>query len=552
MPRYLVEALAKVRPYGENAIDPMRGVYFSKRQLEDLAHEYVNDRQYEVLNHILEENKMSDRNFKEILKLLDIENETTMIPSEYNFFNSNILTFFRIIEDNRDLLGEEGAIELAKQEFNRLYEHYRDQRNRMFEAVEEVKTAEEKKKELQKRLESKRATISLIEEPQQPLAEVVDQLDQFLLSERVTISEAKKLASQHIEQLENEGKTEVNKENLKGVNEILKWIGFDLEKRKEAEKRAKRKEQKAVKKKIAKSLTDEEFIKLARQFEDVLGESKEPLEPISEEEMRKLLKEADIPYEAEENPVIPIGEGFRRRRRTYLSKYRRGAGIGDFFSEAFSRVKGFIEGPRENAPPIVRNFLSSYGNLEILSMVVCRVPIASGIKFALDVTSLGDFSKKAKEEGYDNMFHLYLYAYVQFNDGTIKTVVMEKNQVARVEFVKNLHKGECMAVPLHGKVTIQQFLERGEKYQGKGFWLYNPSNNNCQVFVISCLRGNQASSPALEKFVVQNAENILTGFAKKIGVAVTDLAGRIDILLHGRAFNIQPSPLKRILPRIRY
>jgi hypothetical protein len=215
-------------------------------------------------------------------------------------------------------------------------------------------------------------------------------------------------------------------------------------------------------------------------------------------------------------------------------------GVFSWVKEAFNRFKAAISGPRKNAPPYVRDIIKEYGSLNIVRLVVCRTPIVKAIDTALNWISFGLWNQNKKKLGYDDMFHLYLIATVAQANGSLVDLTFEKNQT--VEILKRGMKSSkdevCIPVPMPGNMPIglAHFFEKGEKLQGDKFWLYDPFNNNCQVFVKSLLEGNSLLNPQLLNFVYQPAEDILHGFAKTVAQAVVGLASRADILIHGEGF----------------
>jgi hypothetical protein len=236
-----------------------------------------------------------------------------------------------------------------------------------------------------------------------------------------------------------------------------------------------------------------------------------------------------------------IGEGFHTMRGSGMA----GEGIGDFFKGALNTAKGAvnsvkevasrigtaISGARKHAPPQVRDFIASHGNDLIDIVYVCRKPIVPAIDKVLNLISLGTWSKGKKEMGYDEMFHLYFIIKLVAPDRRTYSFKLEKNQVVTAYESDDISPVHEIVKPRN--TTLRTFIENGEKYQGETFWLYNPSTNNCQVFVMSVLSGNGLSTVSLKTFVLQDATNILTGYAKSIGTTITDLASRADILLHG-------------------
>ncbi len=228
---------------------------------------------------------------------------------------------------------------------------------------------------------------------------------------------------------------------------------------------------------------------------------------------------------------------------------------GDGLRDVFDRVKAAFGGPRTNAPPAVRSFLEKFGRAQIAAGSICRKPIASVIDKALNFLSLGRWAQKKKEYGYDQLFHLYLLLDLVL-DGRHYSIIMEKNHVVNIQPSTELpgkapvdNKGAgCINLPrngaLHGSgpLTLAEFMANGENYQNAGgkpvFWLYDPINNNCQVFILSLMLGNSKYgmySPQAREFVLQPADKLLTGIAAKLARGVTGIASVGDILVNGRA-----------------
>ena len=85
------------------------------------------------------------------------------------------------------------------------------------------------------------------------------------------------------------------------------------------------------------------------------------------------------------------------------------------------------------------------------------------MKKALDVMSVGKFSGKAKELGYDQVYHNYML--VTMSDG--KTYKIEKNeQVMHFPAKKSDYAGELFDVPLNGKqLTLSQMIGNARRGQ---------------------------------------------------------------------------------------
>ena len=212
---------------------------------------------------------------------------------------------------------------------------------------------------------------------------------------------------------------------------------------------------------------------------------------------------------------------------------RKGAGFWDKAVSAgkavFSipvRLRAAIRGRRSGAPPDVRQYLAAHADTPVTGVRVCRKPIASGVKAALDVLTLGGFSAAARALNYDNVMHLWIV--LDTPDGTAR---FDKNEVVRL-LRHSDSAPESVAVSVPPGLTVGSLFKAGEAQNPSNFWLYS-TTYNCQRFVMDLLRGSGLDTPELTKFVLQDTESLLSGYAKNAADAVTDLAGRADILIHG-------------------
>jgi len=199
-----------------------------------------------------------------------------------------------------------------------------------------------------------------------------------------------------------------------------------------------------------------------------------------------------------------------------------------------TRIKGFLEGPRTIAPPAVRRWIKTNGNRTIFAMVVCRTPVLNVVQNALDVVSLGGWTRAKKRLDYDDLYHLYLF--ITFNNGT--TYRIEKNDV--VSIVKTMSiVGDCEPVRrVRGRnITVKDLFENAIKRNPLTFWLYSSKTNNCQVFVKNILDGNGLNTRELNDFVKQDAIKLferLPPYIEIVANLATDIAGRADVLIKGR------------------
>lgn len=207
-------------------------------------------------------------------------------------------------------------------------------------------------------------------------------------------------------------------------------------------------------------------------------------------------------------------------------------GDGFSISDLIESFKGIRKGPS----PKVRDFLKEKGNLTIVKMYVCRTPIYSAIEYVMNLITLGEFQRNKAKLNYDKLFHLFIVVLLQNGEH----YRIEKNEVVVIEKIKynDINNAECIDIPIKKSITTKQLLSNAENYQGSDFWLYDARDNNCQVFVLSCLVGSGLGTSQDYKFIKQDASQLLSGTSHKISRIITDLAARFDILKYGRGLII--------------
>lgn len=218
---------------------------------------------------------------------------------------------------------------------------------------------------------------------------------------------------------------------------------------------------------------------------------------------------------------------------------QKGEGLYDDVKKGYENVKLAFQGPRQSVPPVAREFLQKYGQGNIVELFVCRKPIIQAIEQTLNILSLGQFEKDKQKLGYDKLYHLFFMMKIALqNDqgqSILSSIRLEKNQVVEIYHSEDMGT-DFKQVHLKKQINASDFIAHGEKYQGKSFWLYSATDNNCQIFAQSCLKGNHLYSPELKSFVLQPVAKLIDGFLKKIGQTTTDIAGSVDRALHGDGF----------------
>lgn len=89
------------------------------------------------------------------------------------------------------------------------------------------------------------------------------------------------------------------------------------------------------------------------------------------------------------------------------------------------------------------------------------------------------------------------------------------------------------------KLTMAEFIDNAEEFATKNnlnLYEYDSARANCQHFVKWNLQANGLWNAKLEQFVMQDVENVLPGFIKKMFKGLTNFAARLNILFKGRGF----------------
>lgn len=194
-----------------------------------------------------------------------------------------------------------------------------------------------------------------------------------------------------------------------------------------------------------------------------------------------------------------------------------GEGIGD----VIERIKAFFQGPRNNYSPSIRKLLPMLADKKILSIQICRSPIQSFIQKIIDIV-------KIKETPYDKFFHLY--GIIKLDDG--QSYRFEKNQV--IEITKSSKETDSDCVPASGSgILFGEFFMKAQQSAGETYFKYDGFTNNCQDFIITCLKANGILTAQLTTFIKQDASKLVPPLLETLGKKVTDLAGAADVLVHG-------------------
>lgn len=205
------------------------------------------------------------------------------------------------------------------------------------------------------------------------------------------------------------------------------------------------------------------------------------------------------------------------------------------FENIKNRIKLFLQGPKKTAHNKFQSIIDANSDSPITHIWVCKEPVMSGIKKIMSWLSLGKLDEKAKELGYDDVYHAYIV--VQLANG--KKFRLEKNQVVECRPASDKDLKNPAPIPVTERdLTIAKLIERGSNgNKDVAFWVYNPEVDNCQLFVKKVVDRNGLAKTAEVQKVIQPQDGkqlIKTlGIADKIPGLVTDLAARGERLIQG-------------------
>ena len=169
----------------------------------------------------------------------------------------------------------------------------------------------------------------------------------------------------------------------------------------------------------------------------------------------------------------------------------------------------------------VQNEINRIENEEITKITVNRTPLSKVLKFLLNVTSLGQVNEKMKNTPYDTLYHLFMV--ITTSSGSY---VVEKNEVIKIYRFRSVPKDtETLFVPSDAGLTLNIMLNKTKNVMRDKFFTYQPTNNNCQEFVLQLLVSNGLNSDVLEKFVLQDVGALFENNPqfRKIVTTTTDI-----------------------------
>jgi hypothetical protein len=182
-------------------------------------------------------------------------------------------------------------------------------------------------------------------------------------------------------------------------------------------------------------------------------------------------------------------------------------------------------------PPSVKDVLRKHGDEPISKLVIVRNPVQKVLTGAMNAVSLGSFSKKFGRLPYDDLFHLAIQ--VTTHSGVWG---LEKNEV--ITFTQNpvaKQDAEYIPISIPSGITMNSLMTGSEKIQGSNFTRYDASNNNCQDFIMSLLKGSGLGNDADYTFVKQDTDTLFANdsFLRKLSRKLTNVGASVSTAISG-------------------
>jgi hypothetical protein len=176
----------------------------------------------------------------------------------------------------------------------------------------------------------------------------------------------------------------------------------------------------------------------------------------------------------------------------------------------------------------VRDVLAKYGDMPITEIKICRNPVSTGVKTALNIVSLGAFKQRLERQPYDDIYHLFALITVQ--DGTVLT--LDKQAQITLKVGSKAYKDSVNVPPPF--TTLNTMLSNTKQEMGTdAFFGYNAKTNNCQGFLWNFLKSNGKTSPELRAFVMQDVNQLFDKDLESFSKFITDLGSKVSTLQFG-------------------
>lgn len=188
---------------------------------------------------------------------------------------------------------------------------------------------------------------------------------------------------------------------------------------------------------------------------------------------------------------------------------------------------------RNYYPPELNKRLQDLGNLDVINMIIVRIPLPKIYDILTYYVTSGKFNL---QNPYDTLYHLGLV--LTLSNG--QYIFLDKGQfgvrIKDYDSSKDKDGTQFLEVQMNQPIALNELIDKTALKMGwRNFNDYDVVNVNCQNFVINLLRENGLNNKENEIFVVQDIQQIFQNldylkYMINFGASLTEKG---NILWHG-------------------
>ena len=165
----------------------------------------------------------------------------------------------------------------------------------------------------------------------------------------------------------------------------------------------------------------------------------------------------------------------------------------------------------DQAPKRFRETFEQFKDNLIVGLYIGRSPINKILRMIVNAITFGHMNKRAKELGYDDVFHLYML--IKLDNGSIlklhKEATVKLTNLTQRDYKALKHEEHSgFELPLLDSISLEQFITQFADHPT--VWEYDVVRNNCQQFLLHVLKKNGVKLNQEQfRFIIQDAFSLL-------------------------------------------
>jgi hypothetical protein len=189
--------------------------------------------------------------------------------------------------------------------------------------------------------------------------------------------------------------------------------------------------------------------------------------------------------------------------------------------EYFQNIPKEVYDYKEMIPQNVKQALNKIGDMQIVSARLGRTPIQKVIQESLKIIA---------SVPYDTLFHLFIELTLENGE---KWVLEKVERITLVKEDRSKISGAEFTSSFPVNLSVNELFQNTKNYMGDKFLPYQSANNNCQVFIMGVLDGNDLNTSERTTFVKQDTKSIFENnpALRKFANSLTDIGGYGNALI---------------------